>query len=85
MRDLADGVERAARRLRRLVANIGAVVSLDREAAMTTKAVPLSSIVDDALGEFGATEEGIIDRRIPDELLISEVMAHRSSRHARSC
>jgi DNA-binding NarL/FixJ family response regulator len=77
MRDLADGVERAARRLRRLVANIGAVVSLEREAAMTTQAVPLSSIVDDALGEFGATEEGIIDRRIPDELLISEVMAHQ--------
>lgn len=78
MRDLADGVERAARRLRRLVANIGAVVSLERESALVTHAVSLRSIVDDALGEFAATEEGTIDPQIPDELLISEVMAHPS-------
>jgi signal transduction histidine kinase len=39
--------------------------------------VSLRSIVDDALGEFAATEEGTIDRQIPDELLLSEVMAHQ--------
>jgi signal transduction histidine kinase len=76
MRDLADGVERAARRLRRLVSNIGAVVSLEREAALATHPVSLRSIVDDALAEFAPTEEGTIAPQIPDELLISEVMAH---------
>ncbi|MDP9299734.1 MAG: hybrid sensor histidine kinase/response regulator, partial [Actinomycetota bacterium] len=78
MRDLAGGVERAAGRLRRLVANIGAVVSLEREATLPTHAVPLRSIVNDALGEFAAPEEGTIDTQIPDELLVSEVMAHQA-------
>jgi len=76
LHDLADGVERAARRLRRLVANIGAVVSLEREAALSTHPVPFRSIVDEALGEFAATEEGTIEVEIPDELLVSDVMAH---------
>src|SRR3989475_11969565 len=78
LRALADGVERAARRLRRLVANIDAVVSLKREATLPTEAVPLGSIVDDALGEFDAIDEGAIDIQIPDELLVAEVWAHRA-------
>ena len=78
MRDLAAGVERAAGRLRRLVANIGAVVSLEREATLPTHAVPLRSIVDDALGEFAPTEDGTIDTQITDELLVSEVLAHQA-------
>jgi two-component system sensor histidine kinase KdpD len=78
MRALAEGVERAARRLRRLVANIDAVVSLKREATLPTEAVPLGSIVDDALGEFDAIDDGAIDIQIPDELLVAEVWAHRA-------
>ena len=76
MRDLAGGVERAAGRLRRLVANIGAVVSLEREATLPTGSVPLRSIVDDALGEFADIEEGTIDARVPDGLLAAEVLAY---------
>jgi len=78
MRALADGVERAARRLRRLVANIGAVVSLKREATLPTQAVPLGSIVNDALEELAAIDEGAIDTQISDELLVAEVWAHRA-------
>jgi signal transduction histidine kinase len=78
MRALASGVERAASRLRRLVANIGAVVSLEREATLPTQAVPLGSIVNDALGEFAAIDEGAIDTQIPDELLVADVWAHRA-------
>jgi signal transduction histidine kinase len=81
MRALADGVERAARRLRRLVANIDAVVSLKREATLPTQAVPLGSIVNDALGELAVIDEGAIDTidtQIPDELLVAEVWAHQA-------
>jgi signal transduction histidine kinase len=78
MRALADGVERAARRLRRLVSNIGAVVSLKREATLPTQAVPLGSIVNDALGELAAIDEGAIDTQISDELLVAEAWAHRA-------
>ena len=78
MRDLAGGVERAAGRLRRLVANIGAVVSLEREATLPTHAVSLRSIVDNALAEFAAIDAGTIDTQIPDELLVSEVLAHQA-------
>jgi len=78
MRALAGGVERAARRLRRLVANIGAVVALEREATLPTQAVALGSIVNDALGEFANDQEGTIDTQIPDELLVAEVWAHRA-------
>ena len=77
MRALAAGVERAARRLRRLVANIGAVVSLERESALPTQAIPLGSVLNDAFGEFAATDEGAIDTQIPDELLVAEVWAHQ--------
>jgi two-component system sensor histidine kinase KdpD len=76
MRDLAGGVERAAGRLRRLVANIGAVVSLEREATLPTQAVPLRSIIDDALESFAPIEAGTIDTQIPDELLAAEVLAY---------
>ncbi|TMK36827.1 MAG: HAMP domain-containing histidine kinase [Actinobacteria bacterium] len=76
MRELAGGVERAAGRLRRLVANIGAVVSLEREATLPTQAVPLRSIVDAALGEFAAIEEGTIETQVPDDLLAAEVLAY---------
>jgi len=78
LRDLADGVKRAAGRLRRLVANIGAVVSLEREATLPTQAVPVRSIVGDALGEFAALEEGAIDTQVSDQLLVSEVLAHQA-------
>ena len=75
---LAGGVERAAGRLRRLVANIGAVVALEREATLPTQAVALGSIVNDALGEFADDQEGAIDTQIPDELLVAEVWAHQA-------
>src|SRR5439155_11150950 len=75
MRELAGGVERAAGRLRRLVANIGAVVSLEREATLPTQAVPLRSIVDGALGGFAAIEEVTIETQVPDDLLAAEVLA----------
>jgi len=78
LRDLADGVKRAAGRLRRLVANIGAVVSLEREATLPTQAVPVRSIVGEALGEFAALQEGAIDTQVSDELLVSEVLAHQA-------
>src|SRR5438105_6714083 len=78
MRALAGGVERAAGRLRRLVANIGAVVALEREATLPTQAVALGSIVNDALGEFVDEQEGTIETQIPDELLVAEVWAHQA-------
>ncbi len=61
VRELATGVERASRRLRRLVGNLRAAAQLDREGVeLGTRPVRLGEILDRATGEF---ENGA--RRLP--------------------
>lgn len=76
--DLAEGVGRAAARLRRLVANIGAVVTLDREAALPTETMPIGSIVERALAEFAPDRAEQIEVRPSDPTSRLLVRVHPS-------
>jgi hypothetical protein len=52
---LGEGVRAAASRLKRLVANLDAVMAVDREAALPTESLRVGEIVERAVAEFADT------------------------------
>ena len=72
VRDLADGVERASRRLRRLVGNLSVAASLDREGVeVTTRPVAVGDLVRSASSSFAGQTDRLT---LPDD---PALLAHR--------
>jgi signal transduction histidine kinase len=73
---LAEGVKRAAARLRRLVTNIGAAATLDRQLLHPIETMSLGALVDRALADFADDLAEQIVVRASTALLEVRVRAH---------
>jgi PAS domain S-box-containing protein len=78
LRGLAEGVKRAATRLRRLVANIGAVAILDPDTVRPTGTLTLGWMIEHAVAEFADDRAEMIEVRAPTDVLERSVRANPS-------
>jgi signal transduction histidine kinase len=73
---LGEGVRAAASRLKRLVANLDAVMAVDREAALPTESLRVGEIVERAVAEFADNQDAQIVVVPSGDVLGRPVRAH---------